>query len=252
MKILKIVGKIIEDENINLLGFHAHIGSQVKNLDFFKEEAKILTAFTKNIQEKFKVNFSHLNLGGGFVCKENFDDQGLDLENFLKDLIIFMEDLFEKNKLEVKNISIEPERFLISKAGSILYRVGSQKKTLESYPLIFVDGGMTDNIRPSLYGAKYSAIIANKHDCEKNQTYRVGGKLCESGDILIEKVKLPNADRDDLLLVPYAGAYTFSMSSNYNKLSQPAVVFVEDGKDYCAVKRQCLEDLIQRDLKYRK
>lgn len=111
---------------------------------------------------------------------------------------------------------------------------------------------MTDNIRPGLYGAKYSAIIANKLDCEKNQTYRVGGKLCESGDILIEKVKLPKSDRDDLLLVPYAGAYTFSMSSNYNKLPQPAVVFVEDGKDYSAVKRQCLEDLIQRDLKYKK
>lgn len=157
----KIIGKIIEDENINLLGFHAHIGSQVKNLEFFKEEAKIMTAFTKNIQEKFKVNFSHLNLGGGFGCKENFDDQDLDLENFLKDLIIFMENLFEKNKLEVKNLSIEPGRSLILKAGSILYRVGSQKKTLEGYPLIFVDGGMTDNIRPSLYGAKYSAIIAN-------------------------------------------------------------------------------------------
>lgn len=248
----KIIGKIIEDENINLLGFHAHIGSQVKNLDFFKEEAKIMADFTKNIQEKFKVKFSHLNLGGGFGTKENIEDQDLDLESFLKDLIVFMEDLFEKNRLSIKNFSIEPGRSLISKAGSILYRIGSQKKTLEGYPLIFVDGGMTDNIRPSLYGAKYSAIIANKLDEKSNFTYRVGGKLCESGDILIEKANLPEADRDDLLLVPYAGAYTFSMSSNYNKLPQPAVVFVEDGKDYCAVKRQFLEDLIQRDLKYKK
>lgn len=188
---------------------------------------------------------------GGFGTKENIHDQDFDLENFLKDLIIFIEDLFEKNKLEVKNLSIEPDRSLISKAGSIIYRIGSQKKTLEGYPLIFIDGGMTDNIRPSLYGAKYSAIIANKLDCEKNQTYRVGGKLCESGDILIEKINLPKAERNDLLLVPYAGSYTFSMNSNYNKLPQPAVVFVEDGKDYCAVKRQCLEDLIKRDLKYR-
>lgn len=248
----KIIGKIIEDENINLLGFHAHIGSQVKNLDFFKEEAKIMADFTKNIQEKFKVKFSHLNLGSVFGTKENIHDQDLDLENFLIDLIVFMEDLFEKNRLSIKNLSIEPGRFLISKVGLILYRIGSQKKTIEGYPLIFVDGGMTDNIRPSLYGVKYSAIIANKLDEKSNFTYRIGGKLCESGDILIEKEKLPNADRDDLLLVPYAGAYTFSMSSNYNKLPQPAVVFVEDGKGYCAVKRQSLEDLIQRDLKYRK
>ena len=247
----KIIGKIIEDESINLLGFHAHIGSQVKNLDFFKEEAKIMADFTKNIQEKFKVKFSHLNLGGGFGTKENIHDQDLDLENFLNDLIVFMEDLFEKNRLSIKNFSIEPGRSLISKAGSILYRIGSQKKTLECYPLIFVDGGMTDNIRPSLYGAKYSAIIANKLDEKSNFTYRISGKLCESGDVLIEKINLPKAERNDLLLVPYAGAYTFSMSSNYNKLPQPAVVFVEDGKDYCAVKRQTLEDLIKKDLKYR-
>ena len=247
----KIIGKIIEDENINLLGFHAHIGSQVKNLDFFKEEAKIMADFTKNIQEKFKVKFSHLNLGGGFGTKENIEDQDLDLEIFLKDLIVFMEDLFEKNRLSIKNLSIEPGRSLISKAGSIIYRIGSQKKPLEGYPLIFVDGEMKDNIRPSLYGAKYSAIIANKLVEKSSFTYRIGGKLCESGDILIEKVNLPKAKRNDLLLVPYAGSYTFSMNSNYNKLPQPAVVFVEDGKDYCAVKRQCLEDLIKRDLKYR-
>lgn len=248
----KIIEKIIENPNINLLGFHAHIGSQVKNLEFFKEEAKIMADFTKNIQDKFNICFSHLNLGGGFGTRENLQDEDLDLEKFLKGLIVFMEDLFEKNKLSITNLSIEPGRSLISKAGSILYRIGSTKVTMEGYPLIFVDGGMSDNIRPSLYGARYSAILANKLDNEKNQTYRVGGKLCESGDILIEKVKLAKVERDDLLLVLFAGAYTYSMSSNYNKLLKPAVVFVEDGKDYCAVKRQSLEDLIKRDLKYKK
>lgn len=248
----KIIEKIIENPNINLLGFHAHIGSKVKNLEFFKEEAKIMADFTKNIQDKFKKCFSHLNLGGGFGTRENLQDEDLDLEKFLKGLIVFMEDLFEKNKLSITNLSIEPGRSLISKAGSILYRVGSTKVTMEGYPLIFVDGGISDNIRPSLYGARYSAILANKLDNEKNQTYRVGGKLCESGDILIEKVKLAKVERDDLLLVLFAGAYTYSMSSNYNKLLKPAVVFVEDGKDYCAVKRQSLEDLIKRDLKYKK
>lgn len=175
----KIIEKIIENPNINLLGFHAHIGSQVKNLEFFKEEAKIMADFTKNIQDKFKKCFSHLNLGGGFGTRENLEDEDLDLEKFLKGLIVFMEDLFEKNKLSITNLSIEPGRSLISKVGSILYRVGSTKVTMEGYPLIFVDGGMSDNIRPSLYVARYSAILANKLDNEKNQTYRVGGKLCE-------------------------------------------------------------------------
>lgn len=245
-----IIKKIIENDNMNLLGFHAHIGSQVKKLDFFKKEAEILLAFTKDMEDEFSYNFSHINLGGGFGTREKLSDEDFDLGKFLKDYTKIIENIVKKLNLSIKSVCIEPGRSLISKAGSILYTVGSKKKTLEGYPLIFVDGGMSDNIRPSLYGAEYSAIAANRLDDNDKSFYRIGGKLCESGDILIEKAKLPNLKRDDLLLIPFAGAYSYAMSSNYNKLRKASVVFVEDGKDYLAVRRQSLEDLISRDLKY--
>lgn len=245
-----LIGEIVGNPRINLLGFHAHIGSQVKNVGFFEEEASILLDFTRQMEESFNHKFTHINFGGGFATKESIEDEDLDLGEFLKNFVGVIENLIIKHDLAITNVGIEPGRSMISKAGSILYRLGSTKKTMEGLPLVFVDGGMSDNIRPSLYGAKYSAIIANKLNEEASTAYRVGGKLCESGDILVENVKLPSPERDDLLLIPYAGAYTYSMSSNYNKLVRPAVVFVEDGRDYLAVKRQSLQDLISNDIKF--
>lgn len=246
-----LILKSLKNKNMNILGFHSHIGSQVKNLDFFKEEAKILIKYTKEIEDETSYKFSHINLGGGFGTKEKLEDEDFDIGKFLCDYIKIIEDLLGYYKLEIKNIGIEPGRSLISKSGSMLYTLGSTKKTLEGFPLVFVDGGMSDNIRPSLYGAKYSAILANRLDDNKDMTYRIGGKLCESGDILIDEVKLPKVKRDDLLLIPYSGAYTYSMASNYNKQRMAAVVFVEDGLDYQAVRRESLDDLISRDEIYK-
>ena len=140
---------------------------------------------------------------------------------------------------------------MINQAGTTIYSVGSVKHTLEGLPLVFVDGGMSDNIRPSLYGAKYDALIANRLDDQNYKKFRVGGKLCESGDILIEETDLPYPKRGDILAIENTGAYSLAMSSNYNKLPKPTVVFVEDGKDYLAVKRETLEDLIKKDLRYK-
>lgn len=245
------ISKALENKNINVLGFHAHIGSQVKKLDFFKEEAKIMLKFIKEIENDNSYKFSHLNLGGGFGTKEKIEDDDLDYQKFLKDYIKTIEELIAYYELDINNVGIEPGRSLISKSGSMLYSLGSTKKTLEGFPLIFVDGGMSDNIRPSLYGAEYSAILANKLDDKDYKTYRIGGKLCESGDILIDEVKLPKAERDDLILIPYSGAYTYAMASNYNKQRKAAVVFVEDKKDYLAVRRESLDDLISRDEIYK-
>lgn len=247
-----LIKEIIDNDKINILGFHAHIGSQVKNIDFFKEEAKIMLKFTKDIEDEFSYEFSHINLGGGFGCMENFNDDDIDLEVFLREYINFIEKCMKEYGLNIRNVGIEPGRSMISKSGSTLYTIGGIKETMEGYPLVFVDGGMSDNIRPSLYDAKYSAFIANKMNEEKFLTYRIGGKLCESGDILIKKEKLSNPKRDDLLLIPFSGAYSYSMSSNYNKMVRPAVVFVEDGKDYLAVRRQSVDNLIENDMTYKK
>ena len=236
---------------VNLLGFHAHIGSQVMDLGFFEEEAKILFEFTKKIQEEINTTFSHINLGGGFGVRQNKGDKNFDLEKFLSDFAKIIEEQIRTYGLKITNVGIEPGRSLVNQSGTTIYSVGSIKHTLEGLPLVFIDGGMSDNIRPSLYEAKYDGILANRLNDEDKYEFRIGGKLCESGDILIEETSLPYPKRGDILAIENTGAYSLAMSSNYNKIQRPAVVFVEDGNDYLAVKRESLEDLIKNDCEYK-
>lgn len=248
-RIYEIIKEMLDSPYINLLGFHAHIGSQVTELGFFKEEAEILFKFTKDAQERLNHKFTSLNLGGGFGVRQSKSDPSYDLGEFLKGFVQIIESLIYEYDLDIKNVGIEPGRSLINQAGLTLYTVGSKKNTLEGLPLVFVDGGMSDNIRPALYQAEYDAYIVDKKPGQK--AYRVGGKLCESGDILIEKTFLNDPQRGDLLVIENTGAYSLAMASNYNKIPRPAVVFVEDGKDFLAVRRENLEDLIARDFRYK-
>ena len=250
-KIGTYIEEMVQSEFVNLLGFHAHIGSQVMEVGFFEEEAEILFSFTKKMEEETKKNFSHINLGGGFGVRQSKEDRNFDLEKFLKDFAKIIEEKIRAYDLAIKNVGIEPGRSMVNQAGTTLYSVGSVKHTLEGLPLVFVDGGMADNIRPSLYGVIYDALLANRLDDKIKEKFRVGGKLCESGDILIEETDLPYPNRGDILAIENTGAYSLAMSSNYNKILRPAVVFVEDGKDYLAVKRESLEDLIKKDLTYK-
>ena len=245
------IKQMADSQFINILGFHAHIGSQVMEVGFFEEEANILFEFTKKMQEITQKTFSHINLGGGFGVRQNKKDRDFDLEKFLKDFAKIIEEKIKIYGLSIKKVGIEPGRSMVNQAGTTIYSVGSVKHTLEGLPLVFVDGGMSDNIRPSLYGAKYDALIANRLDEKNYEKFRVGGKLCESGDILIGETDLPYPKRGDILAIENTGAYSSAMSSNYNKLPKPAVVFVEDGRDYLAVKKESLEDLIKKDLTYK-
>lgn len=245
------IKEMAESSFVNLLGFHAHIGSQVMDLGFFEEEAKILFEFTKKIQEEINTTFSHINLGGGFGVRQNKGDKNFDLEKFLNDFAKIIEEQIRTYGLKITNVGIEPGRSLVNQAGTTIYSVGSIKHTLEGLPLVFIDGGMSDNIRPSLYEAKYDGILANRLNDEDKYEFRIGGKLCESGDILIEETSLPYPKRGDILAIENTGAYSLAMSSNYNKIQRPAVVFVEDGNDYLAVKRESLEDLIKNDCEYK-
>ena len=148
----------------------------------------------------------------------------------------------------METISIEPGRSLINNAGSTIYTIGSVKETITGLQYIFIDGGMTDNPRHALYQAEYEAGIANKINAKKTQEYTVAGKLCETGDILIENVMLPKAETGDILIIPSTGAYTYSMSSNYNRMQRPGVVFVENGECRLAVKAETYDDLIRNDV----
>lgn len=247
----ELIKMLIEDDNIEFEGIHAHIGSQVTNGEFFYEEADILMDYMKKIQNEFSYEFTKINFGGGFGVEQKKGDKYLDLSNFLRDFSSYIEEKIEKLNLSIDSVGIEPGRSMINQSGNMLYTVGTVKETLEGYPFLFIDGGMSDNIRPSLYDAEYDVYIANKMDKDLEKNYRVGGKLCESGDILVKETKAPEVSEGDLLLIPSSGAYTFSMHSRYNKLPRPAVVFVENGKDYLAVKRESLDDLLINEIEYK-
>ena len=150
--------------------------------------------------------------------------------------------------IEVPKIMIEPGRSIISNAGTTLYEVGGTKSTYGGRDYIFIDGGMGDNPRPALYSAIYEASIANKMNDENTHLYTIAGKCCESGDIIIKDINLPEAEAGDIVAVASTGAYNYSMASNYNRITRPAVVFVKDGFARLVVRRETYEDLIRNDI----
>lgn len=247
-KTKKLIEEMQRDEFIDLKGIHCHIGSQVFDEQFFFASANAMIEFAYEVNESFNLNIREINLGGGFGVYYTEKDNPFELSEFLKKYITIIEEKLKSLQFNVESISIEPGRSLINNAGSTIYTIGSVKETITGLQYIFIDGGMTDNPRHALYQAEYEAGIANKINAKKTQEYTVAGKLCETGDILIENVMLPKAETGDILIIPSTGAYTYSMSSNYNRMQRPGVVFVENGECRLAVKAETYDDLIRNDV----
>ncbi|MEG0136872.1 MAG: diaminopimelate decarboxylase [Cetobacterium sp.] len=246
----KIIKKIVGFKNINFLGFHCHIGSQIFDEHAFCEGIETMIKFTKRISDSLDIKILEINIGGGFGVRYTEEDTDVELKSMMKKIINCLETKMLENKLTVDKVSIEPGRSIVAQAGSTLYTVGGQKKTYGGEKYIFIDGGMTDNIRPALYQAKYESIVANKLNESKKEIVTIAGKCCESGDVISKNTKLGKVDDEDLILVSCTGAYGHSMSSNYNKALKPAVVFVKNGKSYLISKRETFEDLIKNDLMF--
>lgn len=242
--------QVYKEDLIELLGLHCHIGSQIFETVGFKLAAEKL--ITKMIEWDNAYGFACkvLNLGGGFGIKYTDQDTPLDPSTYVKEMVNAVKQLVANATLEMPEIWIEPGRSLVGDAGTSLYTIGSEKEVPEIRNYLAVDGGMSDNIRPALYGAEYDAAIANKMGEPKKVDYTIAGKCCESGDKLIEHITLPKAEPGDILAVFCTGAYGYSMASNYNRMAKPAVVFVENGHHQLAVKRETLEDLVRLDLPY--
>jgi len=245
---IKNIVKSVESlSNCEFIGFHCHIGSQIFDIKAYSEAIETMIGFTKEINEELNIKIPEINLGGGFGVYYTKDDAPIDLEAISKLVTEKLEETLKVKELSFEKVSIEPGRSIIANAGSTLYTIGGQKKTYGGINYIFVDGGMSDNIRPALYQAEYEAIVANKVGEIPTEEVAVAGKFCESSDILIKNIKLPKTQRGDLLLIPTTGAYGHAMASNYNKAPIPAVVFVKDGKSKVAVKRQSYNDMILND-----
>lgn len=232
-----------DNDYLELEGFHVHIGSQIFEMDAWYAAIDKMVSYLNDFDQPLT-----LNLGGGFGVRYTEDDKPLGIEETMNQLLRYLDQSLTAADLTVKELIIEPGRSLVAEAGYTLYEIGYQKQT-PNKTYYFVDGGMADNIRPSLYQAKYSCDVANKMDAEKTEHVTVAGKYCESGDVLIQDVALPKVEKGDLLVVYATGAYGYSMSSNYNRSLTPAVVFAKDGQITEIVKRQTYLDLLRNDLK---
>lgn len=236
---------------LNLLGLHCHIGSQIFDTAAFRLAAEKLVGKMGHWKTESGYTCPVLNLGGGFGIRYTEDDEPLEPSVYVKEMIETVKETTIAMDFPIPEIWIEPGRSLIGDAGTTLYTIGSMKEVPGTRKYAAVDGGMSDNIRPALYGAKYSSILANKADQAINEQYTIAGKCCESGDKLIEQADLPKVESGDILGVFCTGAYGYSMASNYNRIARPAVVFAENGEHQLVVRRENLDDLIKQDMSYK-
>lgn len=234
--------------NLKLHGLHAHIGSQIFETSIYGDEIEILTKEIARLDEKFNLKLDEINIGGGLGVKYTESDCPPSTFTIAEIVIKRLYECIEKYKIDAPALFIEPGRSIISTAGVTLYTLGSSKQVPKGKKYVAVDGGMADNARPSMYQAEYFAQIVNKPDYELANTVTIAGRFCESGDILIKEIKLPEIEEGDILCVYNTGAYNYSMSSNYNRVQKPAMVLVNEGHDDIIIKRESLKDLIEHDI----
>lgn len=234
--------------NLKLHGLHAHIGSQIFEKSIYGDEIEILVKEIARLDEKFGLKLDEINIGGGLGVKYVETDYPPSTYEIAEIVIKRLYECIEKYKIDAPALFIEPGRSIISTSGVTLYTLGSSKQVPKGKIYFAVDGGMADNARPSMYQAEYDAQIANKPDYELAQTVTVAGRFCESGDILIKNIKLPEIEEGDILCVYNTGAYNYSMASNYNRVQKPAMVLVNNSQSDIIIKRESLEDLIAHDI----
>lgn len=236
--------QILAIPNFTFLGFHTHIGSQIfSSLSYCKAIDKIISYVkAKNI------TLNVLNLGGGFGIRYVPFDHPTPIKEMIVQITEHLKSRCNEEGISLPEIWVEPGRSIVGEAGTTLYTIGSTKYLPNIRNYVSVDGGMSDNLRPALYQARYEATLANKASAEKTELYSIAGKLCESGDILIWDIHLPKVEPGDILAVFCTGAYGYSMANHYNKIPRPAVIFVRDGNARLVIRRETYEDLLRNEI----
>ncbi len=235
-------------KNIDLAGFHCHIGSQVFDSDTFIRGAHIMLDFIADMKINYGYVARELSLGGGYGVRYTEKDPEINIYDNIRIVSEVVKEKCAELHLDIPKILMEPGRSIVADAGMTAYTVGTVKMIPGYKNYVSVDGGMTDNPRFALYGSEYTVLLANRVREEANFECSVVGRCCESGDIIQENVKLPKPVRGDIIAVCTTGAYNYSMASNYNRLTKPPVVMINNKQDYVAVKRETLDDLIKNDI----
>lgn len=244
-----ITGEALKRENVELKGFHCHVGSQLFDSEVFIRAADIMLRFVADMNKKFGFLAEILDLGGGYGVRYMQSDPYLDIEDNIRQVAEFYKKKCAELGIKEPSVRMEPGRSIVADAGLTLYTANTVK-VIEGYKnYVAVDGGMTDNPRFALYGSAYTVIAASKPEEKCDFKCSLVGRCCESGDILQENVALPSTiKRGDLIAVLTTGAYNYSMSSNYNRIQKLPVVMLNGNEDYVAVKRETLDDIIRNDV----
>lgn len=246
--LIDIVKRLNDSPYIDFKGFHTHIGSQIFQSKFFIFALEEIFKYLDKLKKELGIIVHTVNMGGGFGVYYKEGDDPKPIEDVLSEIITYTEAMEIKYQIGFKELCIEPGRSIVGNAGTTLYEVGGIKETVGGKTYVFIDGGMSDNIRTALYQAEYEACVVNNPNDTDTREITLAGKLCESGDIIINKGKLPKSTKiGDIVAVGTTGAYCYTMSSHYNRMVTPAVVFVKDGKAKVAVRRENYEDLIKND-----
>ena len=246
---MRAVGRILDNDHLNMLGFHAHIGSQIFEVDTFVASVDAVADFSVAVRERFGYKAQILSPGGGFGVAHTAADVDVSPEIYAAAVSEAFSRAADRTGIDWSvELVIEPGRSIVGNAGVAVYQVETRKTVPGIRTYISVDGGMADNIRPALYGAVYSAELVVRNGGGRTARVTLAGKFCESGDILIRDVDLPDVAPGDLIAVPAAGAYCLAMASNYNMALRPAVVMVADGRARLVQKRESYRDLLSRDV----
>jgi diaminopimelate decarboxylase len=231
------VRRVRASSRLNLVGIHAHIGSQIFELEPYLKTIQMLADF-------IDFDCHLLNVGGGLGIAYTADDEPASIEDYVDVKVRGVQRAFDP----VPRILTEPGRSLVGNAGITIYRVGTIKEIPGVRTYVAVDGGMSDNLRPMLYGARYEAVLADRPEAPSTHICTVAGMHCESGDLLIKDVALPEPRVGDVLVTPATGAYGYVMANNYNGVPRPPVLFCKEGEAHVAVRRETYEDLTARDV----
>jgi diaminopimelate decarboxylase len=241
------VSQAIRAPNLNLVGLHFHIGSLIHEVEPYQQAIERVLDFAHEMKAEHGFELKELNIGGGFAIQYTGDVPAPPVSVYAKAVAASIKDRCQELELRLPRLIVEPGRAVVGQAGIAMYTVGIVKDIPGIRRYVSVDGGMGDNIRPALYEAKNEAVVANKMAEKEAGEVTIAGKFCESGDILIRDISLPDLVPGDIIALPSCGAYCLPLASNYNASLRPAVVMVREGKAHLIRRRETLGDLTRCD-----
>jgi len=241
------VRQVMSSSNLNLRGLAFHLGSPIFEAQPYELAAEIVLRFAREMEGKYSFSASELDIGGGFAVQYTREKEAPDIAHYAQTISKRVNELLSELKLGRLQLIAETGRAIVAQAGVALYTAGAIKDIPDVRKYVCVDGGMNDNVRPPLYGAKYEALVANRASEEEDELVTIAGKLCESGDVLVRDVKLPSVTSGDIIAIPVCGAYSLSMASNYNAIPRPAIAMAREGKALLIRQRESYQNLVALD-----